>query len=185
MTVIQSWCRWFALLATIVVVIPPASVAGQSARVGGPPLPVSAAPVEEMHGDWRVICALQDGKRVCAFSQQQTNKDTGQLLLAIELRALLPDFAEGTLILPFGLALQSPISLEINDSPIGTPILVRTCLPVGCLAGVSLDAAMIASLRKAQSLIVRATVDGGQGAVFTISLNGFSNALDRAAALAP
>ena len=184
MTVIHSWSCWFTLLVTIVVVIQPASVAGQSARVGGPPLPVDAAQVQEMHGDWRVTCAQQDDKKVCVFSQQQTNKDTGQLLLAIELRALLPDFAEGTLILPFGLALQSPISLEINDAPISTPLVVRTCLPVGCLAGVSLDAAMIASLRKAQSLIVRATVDGGQGAVFTISLNGFSNALDRTAALA-
>ena len=172
-----------ALVVAIVAVAQPVMVAMQSARVGGPPLPVNAAPAEEMHGDWRVTCAQQEGKRVCVFSQQQTNKETGQLLLAIELRALLPDFAEGTLILPFGLALQSPISLEINNAPIGTPLLVRTCLPVGCLAGVSLDAGMIASLKKAQSLAVRATVDGGQGAVFTISLNGFSNALDRTAAL--
>ena len=106
-----------------------------------------------MHGDWRVACAQQDGKTVCVFSQQQTNKDTGQLLLAIELRALLTDWAQGTLVLPFGLAVQRPITLEINDAPIGTPLNVRTCLPVGCLVNVSLDAAMIASLKKAQSLI--------------------------------
>ena len=55
---------------------------------------------------------------------------------------------------------------------------------MGCLVGVSLDAATISSLRKGKALIVRATADGGQGAVFAISLNGFSNALDRTAALA-
>ena len=180
---VHSRCGCLALVVTIIAVAQPVLVAMQSARVGGPLLPVSVAPVEEMHGDWRVACAPQDGKTVCVFSQQQTNKDTGQLLLAIELRALLPDFADGTLILPFGLAVQRPIALEINDTPIGTPLTVRTCLPVGCLVAVSLDAAMIASLKKAQSLAVRTTVDGGQSAVFTISLNGFANALERAAVL--
>jgi invasion protein IalB len=127
MTLHSRYVR-LTLVVAIIAVAQPAVLAGQSARVGGPPLPVIAAPVEEMHGDWRVTCAPQDGKRVCVFSQQQTNKETGQLLLAIELRALLPDFAEGTLILPFGLALQNPISLEINSAPIGSPVLVgRAC----------------------------------------------------------
>ena len=180
MSVMHSWLRGAARLIAIIAIVQPEALAGQSARVGGPPLPVNAAPVEEVHGDWRVACVQQDGKTVCVFSQQQTNKDTGQLLLAIELRALLTDWAQGTLILPFGLAVQRPITLEINEVPIGTALNVRTCLPVGCLVNVSLDAAMIASLTKAKSLMVRATADGVQDVLFTISLNGFSIALDRA-----
>ena len=130
------------------------------------------------------LARRQDRKRVCVFSQQQTNKETGQLRSPIERTGPASRLCGGHAH-PAVLAWLCRVRFtDINNAPIGTPLLVRTCLPVGCLAGVSLDAAVIASLKKAQALAVRATVDGGQGAVFTISLNGFSNALDRTAALA-
>ena len=71
------------------------AVAGQ----GGQGLPGGASSLQETHGDWRVACAQQNGKKVCAFSQQQTDKDTRQLVLAVELNAPAADRAEGTLIL--------------------------------------------------------------------------------------
>jgi invasion protein IalB len=131
-----------------------------------------------------VACVQQEGKKACALSQQQTNKDTGQLLLAIELQPVSADRAEGTLILPFGLALDRPITFEMNGAPTASMLRVRTCLPVGCLVSLSLDPATIAVMRKGTQLTIRATADGGQGALFEISLNGFSSALDRTAALA-
>ena len=173
-----------ALLITIGVVGVQANLfARRSVEQKGQELPGGATSLQELHGDWRVACVQQDSKKVCALSQQQTNKDTGQLLLAIELQAVSADRVEGTLILPFGLALERPITFEMNGAPTASVLRVRTCLPVGCLVSLSLDPATITAMRKGTSLTIRATADDGQGALFTISLNGFAGALDRVSAL--
>ena len=159
---------------------------GQSvaAAQGNQTHPGGATSLQEMHGDWRVTCAQQNGRKVCALSQQQTDKDSRQLLLAIELNAPAIDRAEGTLILPFGLALDRPVTLQIDEAAAGLTLRFRTCLPVGCLVSLAFDPTAVALLRKGTTLTVSATADGGQGAAFKISLNGFSSALDRTAALA-
>jgi invasion protein IalB len=158
---------------------------GQSAAAaqGNRTLPGGATSLQEMHGDWRVACTQQNARMVCALSQQQIDKDTRQLLLAIELTAPT-DKAEGTLILPFGLALDRPVTLHIDEAASGPTLRFRTCLPVGCLVGLAFDTPTVALLRKGTTLTVRATADGGQGTAFKISLNGFSGALDRVVALA-
>jgi invasion protein IalB len=163
-----------------------AAPAGRSAAPaqGTQPLPGGANSLQEMHGDWRVTCADQNGKKVCALSQQQTDKDSHQLLLAVELNAPAIDKAEGTLILPFGLALERPVTLQIDDAAAGPTLRFRTCLPVGCLVSLAFDPKTVALLRKGTTLTVNATADGGQGAAFKISLNGFASALDRTFALA-
>ena len=87
------------------------NVHAQSAQVGqsqdanqaGQGLPGGASSLQETYGDWRVACAQQNGKKICALSQRQTDKDSRQLVLAVELSAPAADKAEGTLILPFGL----------------------------------------------------------------------------------
>jgi invasion protein IalB len=159
---------------------------GQSAAAaqGNEPLPGDATSLQEMHGDWRVACVQQNGRKVCALSQQLTDKDTGKLLLAIEVNAPANGKAEGTLILPFGLALDQPVTLQIDDAAAGPALSFRTCLPVGCLVSVAFDPTTVALLRKGTTLTVKVTAYGGQGAVFKISLNGFSSALDRTTALA-
>jgi invasion protein IalB len=173
------------LLAAIVIVgAQSAVIADRDGEQDREALPGGATSLQELHGDWKVACVQKDGAKVCALSQQQTNKETGQLLLAIELQVASADRVEGTLILPFGLALEHPITLEVNGAPAASRLRVRTCLPVGCLVSLSLDAAAITAMRNGTMLIVRATADGGQGAQFLISLRGFPNALDRTAALA-
>jgi invasion protein IalB len=142
-----------------------------------------ATSLQEMHGDWRVACAQQNGRKVCALSQQQTDKNTHQLLLAMELKTPAIDKVEGMLILPFGLALDRPVTLQIDEAAVAPALHFRTCLPVGCLVDLAFDPPTVALLRKGTTLTVRAIADGGQGAVFAISLNGFSSALDRLAAL--
>lgn len=170
--------------ASIVPVVEATQVGHSAAAAqGDQPLPGGATSLQEIHGDWRVACAQQNGRKVCALSQQQTDKDTRQLLLAIELNAPAIDKTEGTIILPFGLALHRPITLQIDEASAGLTLHFRTCLPVGCLVGLAFDPTTVALLRKGTTLIVGATADGGQGAVFRISLNGFSSALDRTAAL--
>ena len=155
-----------------------------AAAQGNQPLPGDATSLQETHGDWRVVCAQQNGRKVCALSQQQTDKDTRQLLLAIELNVAAMDKVEGTLILPFGLALDRPVTLQIDDAAAGPGLRFRTCLPVGCLVSLTFDPTTVALLRKGTTLTVSTVADGGQGAVFKIPLDGFSSALDRTAALA-
>jgi invasion protein IalB len=170
-------------MATSVAFVAPAGAqTGETA--GAPPLlPGGASALQETHGDWAVACAQPGGKKVCTFSQQQLDKDTRQRMLAIELRPAA-EKTEGTLLLPFGLAVAREVTLQIGETTVGTPLRFRTCLPAGCVVSLSLDSKAIGELRKSKALTVRATADGGQPAVFTISLEGFASAMDRTAALA-
>ena len=123
------------------------NVHAQSAQVGqsrdadqaGQGLPGGASSLQETYGDWRVACAQQNGKKTCALSQRQTDKDSRQLVLAVELSAPAADKAEGTLILPFGLAIERPITLQIDQAAAGQALHFRTCLPVGCLVGLNFE----------------------------------------------
>lgn len=148
-------------------------------------LPGGASQLQETHGDWRVTCAQQDSQRVCTFSQQQTDKDSRQLVLGIELKASGADRVDGTIVLPFGLAVDKPVIAQIDDAGASQSLHFRTCVPIGCLVPIGFDANSIASLRKGASLTVKSTAaDGVQETVFKISLKGFASALDRTAALA-
>jgi len=143
-------------------------------------LPGGASQLQETHGDWRVNCAQQNGHKQCALGQQQSDKDSRQLVLGIEMKAASATRADGTLVLPFGLAVDEPIVLRIDETGSFQTLHVRTCLPVGCLVPLAFDTAAIASLRKGTTLHVKAAAaEGGREAAFKISLNGFGSALDR------
>lgn len=150
-------------------------------------LPGGASSLRETHGDWVVSCGVQvEGGRnikLCALAQEQTDNDSHQRVLAIELK---PEntWVSGTLVLPFGLALDHGVSFQIDDSPAGPPQKFRTCIPAGCLVPISFDAGMLAALRKGAQLKVKTVADGGKDTQFTISLKGFPEAFDRTAALA-
>jgi invasion protein IalB len=146
-------------------------------------LPGGASALQEAHGDWRVACELQNGQKACTLSQQIMDKDSRQRILAIELSAGTPNAADGTLALPFGLALDKGITLQVDESAAGPALSFRTCLPAGCIVTVAFDAKKIAALRAGTTLTVKATGDNAQEVSFGISLNGFASALDRTAAL--
>jgi invasion protein IalB len=180
-----------AFAAAACLTATPALVIGrqQAPRDTAPPppspqtLPGGASQVQETHGDWRVTCSQQNGQKVCTLSQQLADQSSRQLVLGIELKATTADKAEGTLVMPFGLAVDKPVSLQVDE---GGPTLTRsfrTCVPVGCLVALTLDSANVTALRKGSALNVKATADGGKEAAFKLSLTGFGSALDRTAAL--
>jgi invasion protein IalB len=146
-------------------------------------LPGGASQMQETHGDWRVTCVQQPEGKFCAMAQQLADKDSRQLVVGIELKTTSADTAEGTLIMPFGLALEKPVTMQVDDA--GTPITARyrTCVPAGCLVPLTFDGPAIATLKKGTALSVKATADGGKDASFRISLSGFGSAFDRTAAL--
>jgi invasion protein IalB len=150
-------------------------------------LPGGASSIDESYRDWRVGCAQQGTAKRCALSQVLARQD-GQRVLAVTIDAPQGQgqgkTVTGALVLPFGLALDAGAALQIDDKPALPPLRFRTCLPAGCVAPLSFDAAAVAMLRAGTSLKVTATADGGGPTQFAISLAGFGPALDRAAALA-
>ncbi|MFJ6329046.1 invasion associated locus B family protein [Rhizobium sp. NPDC092011] len=149
---------------------------GQSALPGG------ASSLNETYKDWRVACAQEGSAKRCVLSQVQAQQN-GQRVLAIELNAPSGNTVAGTLVLPFGLALDSGVSFQIDEKAAMQPVRFRTCMPGGCLLSVNFDAATIVALRSGTALKIKATADGGAAAPFSISLQGFATALDRVAAL--
>lgn len=170
---------WMARLAALLVALAAAPASAQTSTA----LPGGANSLQETFENWTVACVRQgEGKR-CAVSQQQADQQSHQRVLAIELTALSTDKVEGTLVLPFGLALDNGVTLQIDDAAPGPPLRFRTCLPGGCLVRLSFDAGQAAALRKGAALKVKAVADGGKDAVFTISLKGYPAAFDRMTAL--
>jgi invasion protein IalB len=141
-------------------------------------------PTQEIHGDWQVTCGERAGVNRCAMLQQQSSAQGKQRVLAVEL-ARRGDSAEGMLMLPFGLLLDHGAQLQIDDGEQRAEARFRTCVPAGCLLPISLPAATLAALRAAKLLKVHVkTADGGNDAVFSISMRGFAESYDRLTSLA-
>lgn len=155
----------------------------QAQTGGASTLPGGASSLNETYRDWRVACVQDGAAKRCVLSQAQAQQN-GQRVLAIELSAPAGNVVSGTLVLPFGLALDSGVTFQIDDKPTMQPVRFRTCIPAGCLVNVSFDAATIVALRAGSALKLKATADGGAAAPFSISLQGFGTALDRVATLA-
>ena len=145
-------------------------------------LPGGASSLDETYKDWRVACRIVDNARRCGLSQVQAQQN-GQRVLAVELAAPGGDAVSGILVLPFGLALDAGVVLQVDDRPAMAPLRFRTCLPAGCVVDVGFEGELLAELRAGAALKIGATADGGAEAPFSVSLHGFGTALDRVAAL--
>ncbi|TPJ44369.1 invasion associated locus B family protein [Mesorhizobium sp. B2-5-13] len=149
-------------------------------------LPGGATSLREGHGDWTVSCNLATQNnasvKVCALSQEQTDSQSRQRVLAMELRPA-GETVQGTLVLPFGLALEKGVTLQIDDGLVLPPLRFRTCLPGGCIVDLAFDAETLATLRNGKSLKVKVVADGGKETNLALSLNGFPSAVDRTVAL--
>ncbi|WP_318012971.1 invasion associated locus B family protein [Mesorhizobium sp. BR-1-1-10] len=116
------------------------------------------------------------GLKVCVLSQEQTDSQSHQRVLAMELRPA-GEAVQGTLVLPFGLALDQGVTLQVDDGPTLAPLRFRTCLPGGCIVDLSFDGETLAALRDGKSLKVKVVADGGEETVLALSLNGFPSAV--------
>jgi invasion protein IalB len=160
-----------------------AVVAGASTQTQTSDLLGGASSLNETYKDWRVTCVQEGATKRCVLSQVQAQQN-GQRVLAIELNAPNDNAVTGTLILPFGLALDPGVTFQIDEKPDMQPARFRTCLPAGCIINVSFDAPTLVTLRAGAALKVKATADGGTPLAFSISLQGFGTALNRVTVLA-
>jgi invasion protein IalB len=162
----------------------PATAQTQIQPPGAPAttLPGGASSLQETFGDWQVACMVQGAEKHCATTQEQVNQQSHQRVFAVEIGSA-GEKLEGVLLMPFGLSLDRGISLQIDDQPAQPVLRFRTCLPGGCLVPLTFDAKTAALLRSGTTLKAKAVAEGGPEQVYTISLKGFSQAIDRVAVL--
>ncbi len=157
--------------------------AGEGERQEAALLPGGASSLNETYEDWRVICMVQNKAKNCAVSQVQTQQN-GQRVLAVEVGAPRDEATTATVILPFGLSLEAGVTLQIDEHAAMEPLRFRTCLPAGCVVSLTLDAETLQAIRSAKTIRVATVADGGAETPFSISLKGFSSAMDRLSTLA-
>jgi invasion protein IalB len=160
---------------------------GQACANNAGALPGGATTLRETYGDWAVSCASapQNGApgKVCSFSQEQANGQPRQRVLVVELRPN-GSSAEGTLVLPFGLALEQGARLQIDEGQVQPPLRFRTCVLAGCLVSLSFEDKALEALRKGNSLRIKVAAEGGREVTLAVPLRGFAGAHDRTKALA-
>lgn len=147
-------------------------------------LPGGASSIQETYQDWRVSCVQQQAGKNCSFSQQQSQQN-GQVILSIELTTNDAKSVTGNLVLPFGLALASGATLQVDEGKPDATIPFRTCFPVGCVIPLSLNAEKLAGIRKGKILKINAVASAdNKPVVLNVSLKGFAEAQDRVSVLA-
>lgn len=146
---------------------------------GAQALPSGASALNETHGDWRLSCMVTAEAPRCAISQTLVSEENRQRVLAIELQSA-ESVVDGVLILPFGLDLSRGAILAIDEAVPLAPLSISTCLPAGCIAPLTLDIEALSTMQSGSILDVEVvTADTGQEVLFSISLSGFTSAIDR------
>jgi len=172
-----------ALLAPLAMVAPTVAQEATPAPVPST-LPGGANSLNEAHGDWTVSCAMTGGKKDCILTQALGDNQTGQRVLALELAMTEKNDAEGMLLAPFGLRLGEGIKLGLDGRDLGTPRPFYTCIATGCLVPIQFDAAALAVLKAGSKLEVNAaSANNGEPIKLSLSLTGFTAAVDRVVAL--
>lgn len=180
----------FAIAIALVLAILPAAAqqsfsAPALAQVAVEKLPGGASSLTETYESWTVSCRIVEGRKVCSLSQVRGNQQTGQRSFAIDLQPPRDGKTEGTLVLPFGLALSAGVKLTLDDKALGQTIQFSTCVPNGCLVPVSFPTVATDAVKKAKTLTATATPSGGSEPVaFTLALDGFTAAFARIVELA-
>lgn len=154
---------------------------GKGSRL--PTLPGGASSLTETFEDWTVACAVSDGKTSCVVWQSQVRED-GQRMLDVRIAPIAQaGGTNATLTFPLGLELARGVMLQAgeNGKPISFPF--KTCLTVGCVVPMVLDAAMMEALKSNIAFKVAAASLDNKEVPFSVSLKGFGAAIDRSIAL--
>ena len=147
-------------------------------------LPGGAQSLNEQHGDWVVRCTIPSGKVRCSLSQSQVRQNDHRRVLSIDLAVgATRSEVSGALVMPFGLRLSAGVDLLIDDKVmLSAPF--STCLQMGCLVPLKFGAKEVSAMSAGQKLAVAAVIeDSGKPIKLTISLKGFTSALNRTADL--
>ena len=173
----MSSLRLFLFVITVVATLGANCVRAQQ-------LPHGASSISETYNEWTVSCRLVDGLKQCLLAHTQASNQTGQRIFGIELRTPKDGKTEGTILMPFGLKLDSGTTLKLDDKDLGQALRFSTCVPRGCLVPVSLPTGATDAMKKAKKLTVASlNLNGGDVIAFNVPLEGFAAATARVAEL--
>jgi invasion protein IalB len=157
----------------------------QDTKVDAMPLD-GASSLSETHGDWVINCEVIKNAKQCRMSQQQfSSENNNQRLLAVEFLAEENGVLNGTLAMPFGLALANAVTLSVDGATVGQPVPFSTCYMVGCVVPLKLDSVASNQLQTGTALgLAAVAVESQKPVSFKISLKGFASAHGRLQKLA-
>ncbi len=147
---------------------------------------MAAAPAAK--AAWDVRCDTPKDKKTpktCEAYQQLSIQQKGQKTvsrlaeMAIGYPAEKKGKPRGVLILPLGIALDSPMTLAIGEQKPLT-FRVRYCERQGCFAYLNFEQAQIDLMKKADKLKVTVSAMTGKNISIIMSLKGFGSAIDKA-----
>jgi invasion protein IalB len=148
------------------------------------PLPGGASSLLEIYDDWSVACQMQADAPACVVRQAQTNSQTQQNVLTIEIGQSPNGAFPGVVLLPLGLALAQGAQFKIDDAALDGAMPFSTCIPQGCLVPFSFDVDTVAKLRVGKALAITiAAINPPQPVAMAVSLKGLDGALNRVAEL--
>jgi invasion protein IalB len=142
-------------------------------------LPNGASSISEIYGNWAADCRLVEKQKQCRLLQIQNNSQTNQRVFEVELQMAGDRKLEGTILMPFGLKLDSGVVLRLDDKDLGRGLRFLTCVPVGCLLLVSFPTIAIDAMKKGKMLTVASLNLSDEIITFNVSLDGFAEALAR------
>jgi invasion protein IalB len=144
------------------------------------PLPNGASTISETYGEWAVNCRFADGQKQCGLAHAQGNTQTGQRVFMIEFRTPKDGKTEGTILMPFGLKLDSGVILKVDDKDLSQGLHFSTCVPQGCIVPVSLPTVATETMKKAKTLTVASlNLSNGEVVAFNVPLEGFAGGTAR------
>jgi invasion protein IalB len=163
----------------------PKFAAQSAAATAATQLPNGALSINETYGDWIIDCRASEGEKRCLLLQAQGNSQTKQRIFEIQLRTPKDGGTEGTILMPFGLKLDSGAILTLDDTDLGQRLHFSTGTPAGCLLPVSFQRATTDAMKKGKMLTVASlNLSSGEVVAFNISPEGFTAAAARFAELA-
>jgi invasion protein IalB len=150
--------------------------------------PTGATSVSESYGDWTMTCVRPNEKVACVVAQSQGDSKTGRRKFGVELKPPRDGYAEGIVVMPFGLAIEPGITFKLDDQVLGKGAPYSSCTGEGCLVPISLPTVATDAMRTAKMLTVvgqkaAGSAGAGEPAPITVPLVGFTQAFERAMAL--
>jgi len=129
-------------------------------------------------GDWGIHCEAQaDRSEKCFASQYQFVTESGQRVVNVNFGYLGPKGeAKVVAFLPLGIDLQAGTSIKFEPGP-QVALVVETCLPEGCRATATLNAAAQKAVRESKEINILILPFGkDQLTALAISVKGLAQA---------
>ncbi|MBF2717681.1 invasion associated locus B family protein [Agrobacterium vitis] len=161
----------FFIMSVPDLALPQTPADGSQAKVAGR--------IDEVHGKWSVTCLPRDGERVCAVRQIQAGRESGKPVLLIELRPSAQGAGKGGNMLPNTLRPETGVRLALDGGAATINLPIRDCNDKGCAVTVTFAGPAFEKLRNGKQLQVAGSGHDGTPKVFSIDLNGFSDAVAR------